>query len=91
MAFKWNRRTFMGSIAAAAAWAAGGRSSFASPGKPAASAPPLTGFGETGNVYDELGVTTLINAQGTMTVLGGSLPRPEVEAVSPRASVSRKC
>ena len=41
----------------------------------------LTGFGATGNVYDELGVTTVINGEGTMTVLGGSLMRPEVEAV----------
>jgi len=41
----------------------------------------ITGFGSTGNVYDELGVTTVINGQGTMTVLGGSLMRPEVEAV----------
>ena len=41
----------------------------------------ITGFGETGNVYEELGVTTVINGQGTMTMLGGSLPRPEVEAL----------
>jgi L-seryl-tRNA(Ser) seleniumtransferase len=41
----------------------------------------ISGFGETGSVYDELGVTTVINGQGTMTVLGGSLARPEVEAV----------
>jgi len=41
----------------------------------------LTGFGSTGNVYEELGLTTVINGQGTMTYLGGSLPRPEVEAV----------
>jgi uncharacterized pyridoxal phosphate-dependent enzyme len=41
----------------------------------------VRGFGQTGNVYDELGVTTVINGQGTMTVLGGSLMRPEVESV----------
>lgn len=48
-----------------------------------AAAPPLglIGFGSTGDVYAELGVTPVINAQGTMTVLGGSLMRPEVEAV----------
>jgi len=45
------------------------------------SAAPVAGFGQTGNVYEELGVTTVINGQGTMTVLGGSLMRPEVEAV----------
>jgi uncharacterized pyridoxal phosphate-dependent enzyme len=78
MGFKWNRRTFMGSIAAAAAWAASGRKALAWSKTPA---PKLSGLGETGNVYEELGVTTVINGQGTMTVLGGSLPRPEVEAV----------
>src|ERR1035438_9199116 len=41
----------------------------------------LTGFGSTGNVYEELGVTPVINGEGTMTVLGGSLMRPDVEAV----------
>src|SRR5260370_7062567 len=41
----------------------------------------MSGFGETGNVYEELGVATVINGQGTMTMLGGSLMRPEVEAV----------
>jgi L-seryl-tRNA(Ser) seleniumtransferase len=53
-------------------------------GKATAAAPApgaLTGFGSSGNVYEELGVTPVINAQGTMTVLGGSLMRPEVEAV----------
>ena len=38
----------------------------------------LSGFGASGDVYKELGVTTVINGQGTMTVLGGSLIRPEV-------------
>jgi L-seryl-tRNA(Ser) seleniumtransferase len=42
---------------------------------------PVSGFGHTGNPYEELGVTTVINANGTMTVLGGSLPHPELEAV----------
>jgi len=46
-----------------------------------APAEKLAAFGSTGNVYGELGVTTLINGQGTMTMLGGSLPRPEVEQV----------
>src|SRR4029077_14926683 len=47
--------------------------------------PAITGFGETGNVYEELGVTTVINCQGTMTMLGGSLPRPELAAVMTQA------
>lgn len=55
--------------------------------QPAAGVPgTLTGFGATGNVYEELGVTAVINGQGTMTVLGGSLVRPEVEAVMALAS-----
>src|SRR5579864_9815902 len=46
----------------------------------------LTGFGQTGNAYEELGVATVINAEGTMTMLGGSLIRPEVEALMAQAS-----
>jgi L-seryl-tRNA(Ser) seleniumtransferase len=41
----------------------------------------VTGFGQTGDPYDELGVTTVINCEGTMTMLGGSVLRPELEAV----------
>lgn len=81
MGFKWNRRSFMGGLGATVAWAAGGRKTMALSNWPSERPTKLSGFGETGNVYDELGVTTVINAQGTMTVLGGSLPRPEVEAV----------
>src|SRR5262249_1723550 len=46
----------------------------------------LTGFGQTGNPYEELGIPTVINAEGTMTMLGGSLIRPEVEAVMAQAA-----
>jgi hypothetical protein len=41
----------------------------------------LSGFGQTGQPYDELGVTTVINCEGRMTMLGGSILRPELEAV----------
>jgi L-seryl-tRNA(Ser) seleniumtransferase len=41
----------------------------------------ISGFGRTGNPYDELGLTTVINCEGTMTMLGGSVLRPELEAV----------
>jgi uncharacterized pyridoxal phosphate-dependent enzyme len=76
---KWTRRSFMGSLGALTAAMANPRKLLSSPSpKPDAK---ITGFGSTGNVYDELGVTTVINGQGTMTVLGGSLMRPEVEAV----------
>jgi uncharacterized pyridoxal phosphate-dependent enzyme len=81
---KSTRRTFMGSLAAIGGALLNPKKLFASPGSaPSRAAAPekITGFGETGNVYEELGVTTVINGQGTMTMLGGSLPRPEVEAV----------
>ena len=41
----------------------------------------MSGFGQTGNPYDELGVTTVINGEGTMTMLGSSILQPELEAV----------
>src|SRR6267154_5662802 len=80
MAFNdsWNRRTFLGTLGALVGTIFSGRKAFAFPGGKAAS---VSGFGATGNVYEELGVTTVINGQGTMTVLGGSLMRTEVEAV----------
>src|ERR1700741_4477223 len=82
----WNRRTFLGSAGMFAGMLFNARKTF---GLTNGAAPPgavglpekLTGLGSTGNVYEELGVTTVINGQGTMTYLGGSLPRPEVAAV----------
>jgi L-seryl-tRNA(Ser) seleniumtransferase len=41
----------------------------------------VSGFGQSGNPYEELGVSTVINCEGTMTMLGGSILRPELEAV----------
>jgi L-seryl-tRNA(Ser) seleniumtransferase len=76
---KWTRRTFMGSLGVMAGAFLNARKLLAAPA--ASKESKLSGFGETGNVYDELGVTTVINGQGTMTMLGGSLMRPEVEAV----------
>jgi L-seryl-tRNA(Ser) seleniumtransferase len=46
----------------------------------------VTGFGESGNVYAELGLTTIINAHLTETVIGGSLIRPEALAVMEKAA-----
>jgi len=45
----------------------------------------VSGFGQSGNPYEELGVTTVINCEGTMTMLGGSILRPELEAVMAQA------
>ena len=79
--YNWNRRTFLGTLGALLGTLFSGRMAFALPPKARDKAAPLSGFGSPGNVYEELGVTTVINGQGTMTVLGGSLMRPEVEAV----------
>jgi uncharacterized pyridoxal phosphate-dependent enzyme len=79
---RWNRRGFLGAIAAlstavmAPVKLFGGARSTAPQ-----SSVKLSGLGQTGNVYQELGVTTIINGEGTMTTLGGSLIRPEVEQV----------
>ena len=82
---KSTRRTFMSSLGVMAGVVTGAmtnaRSLFASTSPSSDASAKISGFGATGNVYDELGVTTVINGQGTMTVLGGSLARPEVEAV----------
>ena len=78
---RWNRRSFLGSAGVMV-------SSVLAPGKLfswnrgiAGATTPPSGFGHTGNPYDELGVTTVINCEGTLTMLGGSLPHPELEAV----------
>ena len=78
----------MSSVAALGAAILSPRKLFAAAGTGAArpADTKLSGFGSSGNVYEELGVTTVINGQGTMTVLGGSLMRPEVEAVMTLAS-----
>jgi len=82
---KSTRRTFMSSLGVMATALSGRISSatglFTNASVPAAGTAQISGFGASGNVYEELGVTTVINGQGTMTVLGGSLARPEVEAV----------
>src|SRR5256885_15832647 len=77
------RRNFVGGLAALGGALLNPRKLFASSASAPsrAAAEKISGFGETGNVYEELGVSTVINGQGTMTMLGGSLPRPEVDAV----------
>ena len=83
---KWNRRGFLGSVGMIAGAIFSG--SILAPRKlfgwnrgPAGGSAPVGGFGRSGNPYEELGLTTVINCEGTMTMLGGSLPHPELEAV----------
>jgi uncharacterized pyridoxal phosphate-dependent enzyme len=76
----WNRRGFLGTVAAIVASAFAPRKLFSQVGTAAESA-TVSGFGQSGNPYEELGVTTVINCEGTMTMLGGSFLRPELEAV----------
>jgi len=76
----WNRRGFLGTVAAIVASAFAPRKLFSKVGTAAESA-TVSGFGQSGNPYEELGVTTVINCEGTMTMLGGSFLRPELEAV----------
>src|SRR5579862_5699878 len=88
--FGWNRRSFLAAVGAiwggiftpAELNAAG---IFGKKGK--SSVPPLdgspivpitTGLGSTGDIYAELGITPLVNINGTLTVIGGSVMRPEV-------------
>jgi uncharacterized pyridoxal phosphate-dependent enzyme len=78
---KWNRRGFLGTAGAIAASIFAPRKLFSTVGVGAAGGADVSGFGRTGNPYEELGVPTVINCEGTMTVLGGSVLRPELEAV----------
>lgn len=81
---KWNRRSFLGTLGIVAGSAMAPRRLFAAKGSSKTS-PKISGFGSSGNPYEELGVTTVINCQGTMTMLGGSLPHPELEVVMAEA------
>src|SRR5438067_11190038 len=76
----WNRRSFLGTAGAIGA-------SILAPARLVAvqGRTQVSGLGSTGNPYEELGVNTVINCQGTMTMLGGSVIRPELEAVMAQA------
>lgn len=86
MAGNWSRRGFVGTLTATAASLLGPRKLLGAKVANADSASNLAGFGQSGNPYQELGVATVINAQGTMTMLGGSLIRPEVETIMAQAT-----
>src|SRR6478752_5391412 len=76
----WNRRSFLGTVGMIAGSMMASKKMFA-----AKATTKVSGFGQSGNPYEELGVPTVINCQGTMTMLGGSIIRPELEAVMAQA------
>src|SRR5438132_3867304 len=79
---KWNRRSFLETLAVIEGVALAAAKLFSLNRSAGTS---VTGFGQSGNPYEELGVTTVINGEGTMTMLGGSVLRPELEAVMAQA------
>ncbi|QEE30040.1 aminotransferase class V-fold PLP-dependent enzyme [Terriglobus albidus] len=86
----WNRRSFLSMLAAATGnllspSRLNAEGMFSKKGKqtiPPVDGHPIvpitSGLGSTGDIYAELGVTPLININGTVTVIGGSVMRPEV-------------
>ena len=88
--FAWNRRSFLAALGAisgglfaprdlSAASIFGNKhkvSKTALDGSPIV--PIHSGLGSTGDIYAELGVTPLVNINGTVTVIGGSVMHPEV-------------
>src|SRR5579864_399702 len=88
--FGWNRRSFLATIGAlwgsiftpAELNAAGMFGKKRKASMPLLDGGPIvpitTGLGSTGDIYAELGITPLININGTLTVIGGSVMRPEV-------------
>jgi seryl-tRNA(Sec) selenium transferase len=90
MKWGWSRRAFLATMGAASTvFTPAGLDAagiFGKKHKPAltpaldgaAIVPITSGLGSTGDIYAELGVTPLININGTVTVIGGSVMRPEV-------------
>ena len=86
----WNRRTFLTALAALTGGfvappeldAAGIFGKKHKPSKTELDGRPIvpipSGLGSTGDIYRELGVTPLVNINGTVTVIGGSVMHPEV-------------
>jgi L-seryl-tRNA(Ser) seleniumtransferase len=90
MNFGWSRRSFLAALGAASSLftplelKANGifgkkRKQAVEPAVDGAPIVPITsGLGSTGDIYAELGVTPLVNINGTVTVIGGSVMDPEV-------------
>jgi uncharacterized pyridoxal phosphate-dependent enzyme len=82
---RWNRRSFLGTLGMIAGSAMAGSATASKKLFASKASAKVSGFGQSGNPYEELGVTTVINCEGTMTMLGGSILRPELEAVMAQA------
>jgi L-seryl-tRNA(Ser) seleniumtransferase len=86
MNLKWNRRSFLSTLGAATGSLFTVKASLAEKKtkdeKPGVDGHPIVpikkGLGSTGDIYAELGVTPLVNIVGTVTVIGGSVMKPEV-------------
>jgi seryl-tRNA(Sec) selenium transferase len=92
--FGWSRRGFLATLGASTGGLVGvfgppelkAAAAFEKKHKPPVDAPvdgkPIvaitSGLGSTGDIYAELGVTPLVNINGTVTVIGGSVMKPEV-------------
>ena len=88
--FAWNRRSFLAALGAISGGlfapreldAAGMFGNKHKVSKTALDGSPIvpihSGLGSTGDIYAELGVTPLVNINGTVTVIGGSVMHPEV-------------
>jgi L-seryl-tRNA(Ser) seleniumtransferase len=80
----WNRRSFLSSlgIATGSLFAPKLYAAKTTPSKHSVDGSPIvpitSGLGSTGDIYAELGVTPLVNINGTVTVIGGSVMKPEV-------------
>jgi L-seryl-tRNA(Ser) seleniumtransferase len=82
----WNRRSFLSVLGAATGSLFAPRAAVAEKKEKDekhgvdghAIVPIKSGLGSTGDVYKELGVTPLVNIVGTVTVIGGSVMKPEV-------------
>ncbi|MGO9844232.1 MAG: L-seryl-tRNA selenium transferase [Candidatus Acidiferrales bacterium] len=85
--FGWDRRAFLGALGALTGGmvaptdlgAFGKKHKAGAAGVDGSPIVPITsGLGSTGDIYAELGVTPLVNINGTVTVIGGSVMKPEV-------------
>src|SRR5579885_1479347 len=82
---RWNRRNFLATLSGSMAALWPGKL-FAWGRQEAGGSSLSASSSATRNIYDELGVNTIINGWGTITVIGGSIIPPEVMAAMDAAS-----